>query len=209
MYPQLTQTLYVKNEIENRRLSTSVFSTSNHYLSHFADIMRNMGPFRACITLPVETTIDHYSELLASRKHVGDLAERRAMRGFLQFSGTVFALTWRTLLQPKTIFSLLIILFSLISTTNGWVHLNEDALTFSAFTITRKSLLDALGLNYQRTKDRLIRPILTSNSQFSIAARAVKKNLLFTSELYWNLTNEEDGSRSNHYVFFTTPYSIR
>lgn len=52
-----------------------------------------MGPYRASITLPVETTINHYSKLLASREHVGDLVERHAMRGFLRSSYIVQDLT--------------------------------------------------------------------------------------------------------------------
>lgn len=99
--PKLTQTLDVdalKNGMNSwkKKYKASVYppqSSAPISIICLANTIRNMGPYRASITLPVETTINHYSKLLASREHVGDLVERHAMRGFLRSSYIVQDLT--------------------------------------------------------------------------------------------------------------------
>ncbi|CAO3654694.1 unnamed protein product [Mucor hiemalis] len=205
---------FLEKEIESKRLSAAVFRPNNHYLSHIAFITRNMGNLRAYTTRSMERTIGRYSRLITSRvhsgKHAGNLFERHAIRGFLQFSLDVQDLL--DLVKPnKTSLDDYIQLSDSSLFDLGhqlWSPFREGALLTRDSFVSRHTFLEALNKYYKRSNYTPAKVLDDSNLDVTIAARAWLNNYVyFGSELYRKLKNE--GRRGNHYLWFNASVKNR
>lgn len=62
---------FLNSEIDNRNMNARVFTPNNHYLSHLALLIRQMGPLRAYSCRSMERTIKLFTNLIKSTSHTG------------------------------------------------------------------------------------------------------------------------------------------
>lgn len=204
---------FLLEEIENKRLSKSVFRSVNHYLCHIPYVIRNLGPMRSFSTRPLERTIGKFSKLIKSRKdsgvNAGNVIERIATRQYVRFAidseKKVNLITKKPYssntvidgppdsLESHELWSPILRDFNLISARN-------DYSSFLGVNITNRIILEALKGFYIRA---LPRPSYKSLDLIvEIAGRALIGSTLFSSVFSRHYQNQY--GRGNHHIMFNS-----
>ncbi|GAA5804830.1 hypothetical protein HPULCUR_010338 [Helicostylum pulchrum] len=196
---------YLARQVDQKKLSRSVFRPVQHYLTHIPFIIRRQGPLRAYSTRSMERTIGVFSKLIKSKRSGGkkasNLIERLGLQSYISSVLDIEMLI--NLIKPATY------------STNSYMNHPEDRNgpqlwePFSMVTINADSVIE--GVSGGRLVKAIKRYYLRSNSaagsvdfnnlKITLASRLWMNSTIFSSSRYRQFRNET--SRGNHHVFFS------
>ena len=196
---------YLADQVDQKKLSRSVFRPVQHYLIHIPFMIRRQGPLRAYSTRSMERTIGVFSKLIKSKRSGGKNASNLIERlGLLSYINSVLDIeSLVDLIKPASY------------STNSYMNHPEDRNgpqlwePFSTVILNAGSTVEGVSggrfikavKRYYLRSNAAVGSVDFNNLEITLASRLWKNSTIFSSSRYRHIRNET--SRGNHHVFFS------